>query len=247
MRRRIEQGCHPHLRGCRLAVAFTGLAEHGSFLTRRWLLEALSGVGPPDYLIGHMLARFRDRATRDIGRLKVADPRHKRLTVVLAGYHYREDPPRSYCFVVSNFEDADPEKPERDEPAAEFTTSYLRAKYPVGGKATLVVAAGATSGLGNTEGLAALVKDRRPADAVVGKAVGGPPNYYRGTLRFPPHASTTRPPSRERPTCPPTSGPVATSLSPSPSLKHGQRTRLANPLSSCPKFPATKPALAGAD
>jgi|SRR5882724_10067807 len=75
-------------RDARLTVAYTGLAELGNFLTRRWLPEALMESAAPDFLMGPTIERFKERATRDFAKLKVIKPSDKHLSVVFAGYCY---------------------------------------------------------------------------------------------------------------------------------------------------------------
>ena len=51
----------------RLAVSFTGLAEAGTFKTRKWLAEALSDCAKPDYRMGPTIHRLASRASKDRG------------------------------------------------------------------------------------------------------------------------------------------------------------------------------------
>src|SRR6266496_2519895 len=62
-------------RDARLAVAYTGLAELGTFLTRQWLPEALMESAAPDFRMGPIIEqRFAERATRDFANLKLEKP-----------------------------------------------------------------------------------------------------------------------------------------------------------------------------
>jgi len=60
-------------RDARLAVAFTGLAEYGTFRTRFWLPTALLESAAPDYSMSGIIERFRARATRDFAQLPSTD------------------------------------------------------------------------------------------------------------------------------------------------------------------------------
>lgn len=71
----------------RAVLAFTGLAEAGTFRTRFWLLGALSGCASPNGApISPLLEAFRERATQDFKKLNVSGD--KRLAVLFAGYTY---------------------------------------------------------------------------------------------------------------------------------------------------------------
>jgi hypothetical protein len=71
----------------RLSVSFCGFARHGSFLTRRWLADALANAAGPDYLAASMIERLRETATLHFKSLRI-DKRDKRVTIVLAGFVY---------------------------------------------------------------------------------------------------------------------------------------------------------------
>ncbi|HUS10366.1 MAG TPA: hypothetical protein VMZ30_07855, partial [Pyrinomonadaceae bacterium] len=116
-------------RDARVAICFSGLADvparsigrAKTFLTRQWLLEALVESAGPDYLMGPTISRFCLRATQDIETLarehdgiavKRGQPKlDTRLSVLLGGYSYAEDPPRCYFSLVSNFEKLDSQQP----------------------------------------------------------------------------------------------------------------------------------------
>jgi len=160
-------------RDARLAVAYTGLAREGNFCTKQWLLEALMESAAPDFLMEPTIARFRARATRDFAPIRVKRPSAKRLTVVLAGYCYRDVPPRCYCWFVSNFEGMDGQQPPREEPSDEFSAQYQRDKRPAAEEPYLLLAVGvdrAVSG-NDFESLRTLLRQNRPARALVGKGV----------------------------------------------------------------------------
>src|SRR5947207_891847 len=73
-------------RDARLVIAFTGLAEHRGFVTRRWLLEAFAAAAQPDSFIGPMIERFAKLAGERFAGLSVPKPSDKRLSVLCVGY-----------------------------------------------------------------------------------------------------------------------------------------------------------------
>jgi hypothetical protein len=160
-------------RNARLAVAYTGLAQAGSFLTRRWLLEALMESAAPDFLMAPTIERFGERATRDFTSLRVLRPSDKRLTVVLAGYCYDDTPPRCYCWLVSNFERIDSQQPPRAEPSNEFSAQYYRDKRPTVERMHILLTAGVDRAVSqrDCESLRALLRENKPAQALVGKGI----------------------------------------------------------------------------
>jgi SEC-C motif-containing protein len=163
-------------RDARLAVAFTGIARARTFDTHRWILEALVECAKPEYLIEPTISRFRERATLDIDRIaedydtwaqKTGQSKlDKRLAIVLAGYTYENDQPRIYSRLVSNFGGFGEARAEADD---EFTIHLAS----VGNTPMVVEAAGATAGfsLKQRDALQTLVRENRPAQAMVGKGV----------------------------------------------------------------------------
>lgn len=164
----------------RFAVAFTGLAEFGPrapwkrgpappdhHVTRWWLLDALQGSAPPDYLILPTVERLRDRATRYFKALQVPAGTDKRLSVMFAGFTY-EDTPRACGCVVSNFE-LNAGLVAGDT----FTLKGWREKRPGAGNPAGVLLAGMTAGVNEERKrslLALLEQDAAPA-TLIGKAV----------------------------------------------------------------------------
>src|SRR3990172_2948190 len=67
-------------RKARRAVAYTGLAKEGSFLTKRGLPVALMESAAPDFLMGPTIDRFRKRATRDFANIPARTPASKRFS-----------------------------------------------------------------------------------------------------------------------------------------------------------------------
>jgi hypothetical protein len=160
-------------RNARLAVAYTGLAKARNFLTNRWLPAALMESAAPDFLMGPTIERFRERATRDFAGIQVKRPSDKRLSVVLAGYCYDDTPPRVYCWLVSNFETIDDQKPPRQEPADVFSTQYCRDKRPIEEGSHILLAIGVYRAVieSDFEALGTLLRQNKPSHALIGKGL----------------------------------------------------------------------------
>jgi SEC-C motif-containing protein len=160
-------------RDARLAVAFAGLAQAGTFLTRRWLLEALLKSAEPDHLMWPTISRFRDRATREFATITAVRKQDKRLSVVLAGYCYDEGLPRCYYFLISNFEGFDSQQPPLAVPLEEFRVHWGRESRPLEESLSVVITVGADKAITqeHVEMLQALLRENRPPKALVGKGV----------------------------------------------------------------------------
>lgn len=162
-------------RDARLALAFTGLAEAGTFRTRRWLLQALVESAPPDYLMGPTITRFCDRATQDINKLGLSKE-DRRLSVVLAGYSYDEDPPRCYLFLVSNFEGFDDERTSQTAAFDKFEIHTMRDTRPSETSYNMLCYLGTYNVVGQNLGmyvepLRTFLRENRSPAAIVGKGV----------------------------------------------------------------------------
>ena len=158
-------------RDARLAVAFTGLARAGSFVTRRWLLDALAGAAEPECLVKPLLDRFTKAATETFRTLRTERPSDKRLTVLCVGYVYDETEPRGMLALISNFEGV--QRAPALLPEAEFTVEYLLEKRPAEPNLGLLMAAGMEHALTERDfaALQELLRADKPANAVVGKAL----------------------------------------------------------------------------
>jgi hypothetical protein len=154
----------------RLAVAYTGLAQLGSFLTSRWLPETILKSAAPDYLMGPAIERFRQRSMQDFGKISVVRASDKHLSVMFAGYCYDETPPRCYCFLVSNFEGLGDQQPPTP---GQFVAQYARDKRPIEDEMYFLVAIGVPKavGAGDYQSLRTLLCDDKPAQALIGKSV----------------------------------------------------------------------------
>jgi hypothetical protein len=160
-------------RDARLAVAFTGLAKTGRFLTSRWILDALQESAKPDYMMKPTIARFCDLATRDFAKINNVRKQDKRLSIVLAGYCYDEDPPRCYYYLISNFEGFDDKHPALAVASDKFTSYCVRETRPSDIPPVLLFAAGEYTGLNQNHNntLLTLLRENRPPQALVDKGV----------------------------------------------------------------------------
>jgi hypothetical protein len=156
----------------RLAVAYTGLAELGNFLTRRWLPEVLTESAAPDFLMVPTIERFTEWATRDFANIKVRTPSDKHLSVVLAGYCYDETPPRCYCWLVSNFEWFGDQRPP-ELLSDQFMAFYYRDKRPTETNVDILLPVGVAGAVRQKdyESLHTLLHENKPAQALVGKGI----------------------------------------------------------------------------
>lgn len=116
----------------RLGFGLAGVAAVGNLNVRRLVLEKISESfrvpGQANVRPVEQLCRRLDESFRDSGLLRGMSRADKRLSVILAGYDYREDPPRlSYVF-VSNFQNMESGD---DQPiAGGFTHFSFREKRP---------------------------------------------------------------------------------------------------------------------
>jgi hypothetical protein len=158
------------LRDVRLLVAFTGLAELGSFKTSEWLKRALARAAQPELLIEPTIGRFVDLASQRFAELPCTAG-FKRLSIVFTGYWLGERPPRWCIFLVSNFQKED--DGESSEAQEVFSATRRVELRPHNQEAHSVLMAGArhSSMRPALLTIGELMKTRRPPAAVIGKAV----------------------------------------------------------------------------
>jgi hypothetical protein len=158
----------------RLAFGFTGLARWTSFRTRDWLLDALRECGPPDYTVGEILLRLKDRASDTFLHhpvLRTLTRKDKRLSIMFSGYLYHHDPPQPGFAIMTNFQNF---QTGYDEPEAwdQFTGIETR---PLAGvrDPTFIQRVGNWHAMTGDDvaALRELLEGRTPADAIIGKAV----------------------------------------------------------------------------
>jgi hypothetical protein len=155
----------------RLAIAFTGLAKTGRFVTNPWLLDAFAESAQPDYLALPTINRVAKLATKQFKTLATVRPSDKRLSVLCAGCVYDAKGPRGLLALISNFERLDGKLLET--PSPEFLVDWQVEKRGTesGPSAALVVGIPGAVSDKNMGALVQLVKDNRPAQALIGKAV----------------------------------------------------------------------------
>jgi hypothetical protein len=158
-------------RDARLAIAFTGLATFGTFVTRRWLLESLAEAANPHGLVGPMFEAFTKLATAKFASLITPRLTDKLLSVFCAGYVHDEVGPRGTMLLVSNFERLGL-SPQEDKPGSEFHVSWIREARPaesMGAVCTAGMKAAAREA--DLTSLSELVREDKPPGAIVGKAI----------------------------------------------------------------------------
>jgi hypothetical protein len=158
----------------RLAVSFTGLAADyrargmrgiappGRLRTEQWLLEALHEAATPDRAIRSIVQSFAhaasERWARIPGRIRVED---RGVAFLFAGYRYGSGGASPYWCLVSNFVDGGRSaKPDFAVDEGLDSSAYM---FGAGAHRALVKS--------EMRNLGSLVESRRPANAIVGKAV----------------------------------------------------------------------------
>ncbi|MBS1886809.1 MAG: hypothetical protein JSU06_06435 [Actinobacteria bacterium] len=162
----------------RFIVAFTGLAQAGSFSTRKWLMEtivAMSGLTP-----WQIAERVRDEATKTIEGLALPWELRK-LSSAIAGYSFHDDPlPLRVSLLAHISNHAQVQVPGVPPPHGSsppalgegFKAELLRP--PQGSEnAFIVVAVGATKHLpaAELEAIEQLTLERKSAKAIIGRSV----------------------------------------------------------------------------
>jgi hypothetical protein len=93
-------------RDSRAAVAFTGLgySHHLGFRTGSWLPQALADAARGIYTVKGTLEQFAAEATGTVNNLRLP-PTQKHLTIIVAGYLFKENSWAPYLCFLSNWED----------------------------------------------------------------------------------------------------------------------------------------------
>jgi hypothetical protein len=122
-------------------------------------------------MIGNILERVRDCATRDIAKIRVQKAKDRQLSIALAGYLYSEEPPRGFLALLSNFERWGARV--NGDPLPEFELHTVREKRPLDFEpATIgILGAGEAVEHSDVERLSALLEERAPAKRLVAEAV----------------------------------------------------------------------------
>jgi len=159
----------------RFLVGFCGLARAGNYRTHTWLIETIADCAKVDPRIGPILDALQERVTgtfrtnADILRLPNND---RRMSVLLSGYFYGEDPPLAVCELLTNYDNF--LTGEEDlEARSEFSRCFRRETRPSDGPFALVVGIGASNSIkqDDIDVLGSLVKEMKPANAIIGKGV----------------------------------------------------------------------------
>lgn len=156
----------------RLAFAFSGLAEYGQFKTRRWLLDTLAKVAPPDHSAREFLERFSASATdyfRTSPLLEKVPQFHKRLSIMFTGF---SNDGRILNCIVTNFQNPDSgvDLPSAADAFTLYPKISNRSSYP---KLSFVQRIGCWQAMTNDDErvLRELLLEGRPREAVMNKAV----------------------------------------------------------------------------
>jgi len=157
-------------RDSRLAISFTGLAQWGDFSTRRWIIESLADEADTHELLAPTIESFTKAATAKLASLDISVLAHKFLTIVFVGYLYEDLGSRAVIIIVSNFEDWNG---PFSTPGTEFKATWMWETRPFLPKAGGCWTGGMAKALRQDDfiTLRTLVRDDKPAEAIVGKAV----------------------------------------------------------------------------
>jgi SEC-C motif-containing protein len=144
----------------RALVAFTGLAEAGTFETSRALLKALARTLQPDHLLRLKIQRFALLMTEEIRKLRLG-ARVRHLTIVFTGFYYYGPVPLPFVCQVTNAANG------LDKDATDELVPFW-AKQPFG-----IYGFGARAGVATKDRatLRQLLAEGKPATALVEKAV----------------------------------------------------------------------------
>jgi hypothetical protein len=156
----------------RLIYGFTGLARISDFETKSWLIQALTQCAPPDFMAYKILERLKERAKQDfqdLPALRHLNNTNKNLTVMFSGYRYHVDPPLALYAILTNCMGSIISFPN----LGNFRTFYWSERRPINEEFTLVQRVGFWAAMHEQEvdSLRALLKARKPASAIMGKAV----------------------------------------------------------------------------
>jgi len=157
-----------------LLFGFSGIARAGTFSTQRWILDSLYACGPDDFSAFPLLQRFKERATSEFQHnplLASVSPTDRRLSVLFTGYLYTHDPPVIASALVSNYLDAATD--ELSPVAWDHFKSFFTSEGEPGAEySTYVQRIGAHHAMGQADVdlLRAMLRERRPAKAVIDKA-----------------------------------------------------------------------------
>jgi hypothetical protein len=159
----------------RLALGFTGLARWDDFNTRDWLLDAIFKSGPPDNTANGILERLKLLASETFAshpKLRLLQKKDKRLSVMFSGYLDYGEPPILGFAILTNYQDFESHK-DVNGAWDEFRIYYGKEMRPLNGEPILIERVGnwhATKA-SDRDSLQAMLEARKPANAILGKAV----------------------------------------------------------------------------
>ena len=157
----------------RFAYGFTGIAQIGNFITKNWLIESIYNCLYPDYCLGKMLERLREKASNDfrtipiIRRLNQMD---KLLTILFSGYLMHTTPPIWGYSIITNdsrYETSD------NRICDNFIVRCWKEKRPFIGEPTMIQKVGAWPAITkhDEDELRKFLEQRKPIKAIIGKCV----------------------------------------------------------------------------
>jgi hypothetical protein len=156
--------------------AFTGLASFLRLDTAQVIVDALVGRADPEREVGLMVDRLTDVLGEELAKVRLPVSQ-KRLSVLFAGYTYRDDGPDTDTMTVeatlcrlSNFQRGRVTYPVA---SAHFWKDDAVVRRPETGAPFLFAVAGTTGGLVPQEisRIEDLIHEQRPPEAVVSKAI----------------------------------------------------------------------------
>ena len=112
----------------RVAIAYTGVARHGSFQTKDWLRDTLFEIGTTVHTLDDVLAEFQVRASREFRRFPLAS-RH--TAFLISGYRHGASGTVAICCLLSNF------NPDETRSVAASAMEF----YPLGTSGSAIVEA----------------------------------------------------------------------------------------------------------
>ncbi len=158
----------------RLLFGFTGLAAYRTFRTQQWILDTLHASGPPDFLAGGILDRLTIMATREFCMntlLKELSQSEKRLSIMFSGYLDQCSPPLLACAILTNFQDFS--KGVDSLEAWDHFECVTSTEDEPSEQNSFVQRIGIWQAMTHDDenALRALLKERKPARAIIGKGV----------------------------------------------------------------------------
>ncbi len=159
----------------RFTFGFTGLAKWDTFETHKWLMSSLMELGPPEFQVKPILDRLADKATEDFANLPVltsVPAKDKRLTIMFSGYLDFYSPPMLATAILTNFLDVKTGQCS-DIAWDKFKFVGRNEKTPRADNPFLMQIVGSPIPISQRDIslLEYLLTERKPANAIIGKAV----------------------------------------------------------------------------